>query len=101
MPRSKKGADGGVIQAVPAPECLCDGCGFVATVNHTVGTFGVATGAAIIWPVSGFHQLFKGSGVAFIHQIAGLLPAKEVVSGAPPGSAFQVPGPLQKLNKER
>ncbi len=34
------------VQTVPATKCLCDGCRFVATVNHTVGTFGVTTGAA-------------------------------------------------------
>src|SRR5208282_2312885 len=61
--------------------------GFVAAVDHAVGTLGIAGFGAIILPGGGFEQFLERVGVTVLKQVAGLLPAENIVGGHAPGSA--------------
>ena len=58
--------------------------------GHAVVAFGIARVRAVGSPVGGFHQFLKGFGVTFLQQVAGFLPAEDVVGRATPGGAGQV-----------
>ncbi len=55
--------------------------------NHAVDTFGIATPGALFLPSSLLHQFSKRAGVTFLQQIAGLLPAKDIIGRHSPRSA--------------
>src|SRR3984957_10412643 len=72
----------------------------ISATDHTVGTFWIARLGAVILPLRLFNQLLEGGSVAILQQIAGLLPAKDVISRVAPGRALVVPLAHQELEKQ-
>src|ERR1700743_2694264 len=75
-------------EAFERAEAIHDRGGFIATANHAVGALGIAGGDAVLFELRRLHLLLKRISVAVLQEIAGLLPAKDVVSGRAPGGAF-------------
>ena len=66
-----------------------DDCGrFITATDHAVGALGVAAGSAVFCPLGGLKQFLVTLRVAFLKQIARLLPAKDAVGGHAPRNAL-------------
>ena len=63
--------------------------------------FGIAGFVAVSAPIGGVEQLLVRIGIAFLHQVAGLLPAEDAVGGHAPRGAFQMAAAHQELEKQR
>jgi len=61
----------------------------VSGVYHAVGALGVAGGAAVVIPIGLFDEFVEGFGVAVLEEVAGFLPAGDVVGGVTPGCAVE------------
>ena len=59
-------------------------------VDHAVGALGVAGGAAVVIPIGLFDEFVEGFGVSILEEVAGFLPAEDVVGGISPGCAVEV-----------
>ena len=79
---------------------MVDGRWFVATVDHAVAALWVSGCFAVVVPFHGVEQFLKGIDVAFLQQVAGSLPAEDVVCGVAPRSAFKVAAAHQELEKQ-
>src|SRR5690242_13926979 len=88
-PAGHRGSDG-VAEALPRAEGVVDGGGLVAAVHHAVLALLVAAPAPVLLPARGLHQLLERGGVALLQQIAGPLPAEEVVGRIAPRRALEV-----------
>ena len=69
--------------------------------DHAVGALGIAAGPAVAFPVGLLHQLPEARRIPLVEQVAGPLPAEEVVGGRAPGAAFELPVAFQKLEEHR
>src|SRR5277367_6251403 len=83
----QRGAHGGK-ESAERTERVVHGAGFVAAVHHAIGALGIAALGAVALPFGLAHQLVEGIGVAVLQEVAGFLPAKNVVGGHTPWRAF-------------
>src|SRR5262249_61287475 len=60
---------------------VVDGRGLMAAMHHAVPALVIAAPAAVVIPVRRVHQLLEGRGVALLKEVAGPLPAEDVVRG--------------------
>src|SRR6266581_7422814 len=90
-----------VAEAAPRGERVVHGRGLVPTVHHAVAALLVAAAPAVVLPARGLQQLLEARGIAFLHQVAGALPAEDVVGGVAPRRALEVPLAHQKLQEQR
>ena len=67
---------------------MVDGGCLEAGVDHALLAGGVAGGVAVVVPVGLVDELFEGVGVTVLEEVAGFLPAEDVVGGHAPGCAF-------------
>ncbi len=67
---------------------------------YSPGTWDSAR-AAVARPVRRFHQFAERFAVPFANQVAGPLPAEEVVRGIAPGRAFEFEPALEEFKKQR
>src|ERR1700719_2838561 len=74
---------------------------FVAAVHHAVGASWIAGLGPVVLPFGGRKQLAKALRIAILQQVAGLLPAENVVSRHAPGRAWIRPLAHQELEKQR
>src|SRR5262249_11915999 len=82
-------------------KCLRHGCRLIPAVHHAVAALGIAARTTVVLPFRRRDQLLKRPRVAFLNQVARLLPAKEVVRRVSPRRAFQLPLPLQEKQEQR
>src|SRR6185437_4026543 len=75
--------------------------GLVAAADHAIGALGIAAGRPVLLPPGGLEQLLEGLGVAVLQQVAGTLPAEDVVGGGAPGRALVMALAHQELEEER
>ena len=75
-------------EAFQRTESFDDSGWFVAATDHAVGALGIAAGNAVFFPLGGLEQLLECVGIAVLEQVAGTLPAEDVVGGRTPGGAF-------------
>src|SRR5882724_4579179 len=68
--------------------------------HHAVLAAGIAALAAVRSPVRLLHQLAEGPGIPVLEEIAGPLPAEDVVGGIAPGRALEVALAHQELQEE-
>src|SRR5689334_11345005 len=69
----------GVAEALPRREGVVDRGRLVTAVDHAVLALLVAARAPVLFPPRRLHQLLERRGVALLQQVAGPLPAEEVV----------------------
>src|SRR3712207_7304449 len=55
---------------------------------------------AVAAPMRRVEELLEGLSIAFLHQVAGLLPAEDAVRRHPPGRAGEMPLPHQERSEE-
>ena len=67
--------------------------------HHAVLALGIAAGPSVGVPVGLFHHLPIGLRVALVEQVAGSLPAKQVVGRRAPRPALQIPRALEELQE--
>src|SRR5450755_1030862 len=75
--------------------------GLVAAAHHAVHALGIAALGAVVIPVGAVEQFLEGVRIAVLQQVAGLLPAKDVVGGHAPGGALVVALAHQEFEEER
>lgn len=80
---------------------VIDRAGFVSTVNHAIPALFVPAFLPVIFPSRIFHELFEGGDVAILEEIAGLLPAEDIVGGISPRGAVVIHVPLEELEEIR
>src|ERR1035441_5590303 len=88
-------------EALYRAEAVDDRRGLIAATDHAVGALGVAAGHAIVFPGGGFEQLLVTLGVALLEQIAGLLPAEDVIGRHAPRRALVIAVAHQEFEKQR
>src|SRR4029079_15677753 len=91
----------GVAETLPRREGVVDGGGLVAAVHHAVLALVVAGLAAVLLPARRLHQLLERRRVALLQQVAGTLPAEEVVGGVAPRRALELLLAHEELQEER
>ncbi len=67
--------------------------------HHAVAAFGVAGFVAVARPVGRLDQLLERLAVAFLQEVAGPLPAEDVVGGVAPRRAFVVHAALEEFDE--
>src|SRR5271167_619422 len=72
---------------------------FITAADHAVSAFWIAGSGAVVFPLRLLDQLLERGSVAILQQVAGLLPAEDVVSRIAPWRAFVVPLAHQKLEE--
>src|SRR5258705_11329277 len=90
-----------VAEALPRGESGVDGGGLVAAVHHAVLALFVAGLAAVLLPARRLHQLLERRRVALLQQVAGALPAEEVVGRVAPRRALELLLAHEELQEER
>src|ERR1019366_609290 len=73
----------------------------ISTTDHAVGALGVSAGHAVVFPVGGLEQFLVAVRVAFLEQVAGLLPTEDVKGRHAPRDAIVFAVAHQKLEEER
>jgi hypothetical protein len=68
--------------------------------DHAVLALGVVALVAVVVPVGELEIFLEGLHVAVLEEVAGLLPAEDVVGGAAPGGALEVEVALEELEEE-
>src|SRR5262249_56941176 len=103
-PRSEPPGDGGgdgVAEAPPRPEGVVHRGRLVPAVHHAVAALLVAAALAVVLPARGLEQLLERRRVALLEQIAGALPAEDVVGRVAPWRALEVLLAHEELQEER
>src|SRR5262245_20552907 len=90
----------GIAEPAPRGEGVVHGRRLVAAMHHAVAALLVAA-PPIVFPARGLAQLLEGRGVSFLQEVAGPLPAKDVVRGVSPRSALEVLLAHEELQKQR
>src|SRR4051812_10698752 len=80
---------------------MIHGAGFVPAVHHAVGAFWVAALVAVALPLGFANQLLEGVRISVLKQVAGLLPAEDVVRRHSPRCALIFPAPHKELQEKR
>src|ERR1700679_3619761 len=71
----------------------------ITAADHAVSAFWIAGSRAVVFPLRLLDQLLERGSVAILQQVAGLLPAEDVVSRIAPWRAFVVPLAHQELEE--
>src|SRR5213593_2271276 len=98
-PASHRRGDG-ISEAAPGGEGVVHGRGLVAAVDHTVTALFVAALLAVAFPPRGLQQLLEGRRVPLLEEVAGTLPAEDVVGRVPPRCALEVARAHEELEEE-
>ena len=77
------------------------GRSFVTAVHHTVGALRIAGLGAVVFPFCRVHEFLECICVPVLQQIAGFLPAKDVVRGHAPGRARIIALAHQEFEEKR
>src|SRR5437867_12289328 len=95
-----RGVDGVAVSA-PRGERVVHGRRLVAAVHHAVAALLVAAPPPVVLPAGGLEQLREARGVAFLEEIAGALPAEDVVGRVAPRRALEVLLAHEELEEQR
>src|SRR5437879_6069624 len=104
MARSEPTGDGGrdrVAEAPPRAERVIHGGRLVPAVHHAVAALLVAAAAPVVLPAGGLEQLLEGGRVALLEEVAGTLPAEDVVGRIAPRRALEFLLAHEELQEER
>ena len=91
----------GAEESAERAEHIVHRAGFIAAVHHAVRALGIAAFGAVAVPIGLADQFLESVGVAVLQQIAGLLPAENVVGGHAPWRAFVIALAHQKFHEQR
>jgi len=75
--------------------------GFVSAVNHAIPALFVAAFLSVIFPGSIFDKFLEGRDVTILEEVAGFLPAEDIVGGISPRGAVVIHVSLEELEKIR
>src|SRR5262245_46366772 len=92
-PGSEPPGDGGlhgVAEAAPRRERVVHRRGLVPAMHHAIAALLVAAAPPVVLPPRRLQELLEARGIAFLHEIAGALPAEDVVGRVPPRRALEV-----------
>src|SRR3990172_435548 len=87
----------GLSESPPAAERLIHRGRFKAAVHHAILALLVSTLPPVVLPGGVLHQILEALGVPLLQEVAGALPAKDVVSRVPPRRALVVALAHQEL----
>src|SRR5271169_3445594 len=91
----------GAEESTERAEHMVHGAGFIAAVNHAVRALGIAAFSAVTVPIGFANQFRERVGIAVLQQVAGLLPAENIVGGHAPGRAFVIALAHEKFHEQR
>src|SRR5206468_12014682 len=95
-----RGVDG-VAESAPRRERVVHGRRLVAAVHHAVAALVVAAPPPVVFPAGGLEQRREARGVPFLAEIAGALPAKDVVGRITPPPALAVLLTHEEVEEQR
>ena len=75
--------------------------GFVSAVNHAIPALFVAAFLSVIFPGSIFDKFLEGRDVTILEEVAGFLPAEDIVGGISPRGAVVIHVSLEELEEVR
>src|SRR6516162_6603222 len=90
-----------VAEASPRAEGVVDRGRLVSAVHHAVAALLVATAPTVVLPAGRLEQILERGGVALLKQIAGTLPAEDVVGRVAPRRALELLLAHEELQEQR
>src|SRR5581483_12101542 len=90
-----------VAEPAPAGERLLDGRRLEPAVDHAVAALLVAAALAVPRPLGRLHEVLEGVRVPVLEEVAGPLPAEQVVRGIAPRRALVLPLAHEELQEQR
>src|ERR1700722_17599486 len=86
-------------ESPPGAKHVVDRRRLITAADHAVSAFWIAGSGTVVFPLRLRDQLLEGRSVAILQQVAGFLPAEDVVSRIAPWRAFVVPLAHQELEE--
>jgi len=75
--------------------------GFVSAMNHAIPALFVAAFLSVIFPSRIFYKLLESGDVTILEEVAGFLPAEDIVGWISPRGAVVIDVPLEELEEIR